>query len=55
MIDLPNVYKLGKGPEQGHVNCSFFLPKNLDPTNLALSSYEDVFKITGKNVLNVRV
>ena len=26
MIDIPNVFKLGKGPEQGHVNCSFFLP-----------------------------
>ena len=23
-IDLPNVFKLGKGPEHGHVNCSLF-------------------------------
>lgn len=49
MIDLPNVYKLGKGPEHGHVNCSKFIPsKNVDPPTLDLSSYEDVFKITGK-------
>ena len=26
-IDLPNVSKLGKGPEHGHVNCSLFLNK----------------------------
>jgi hypothetical protein len=26
-IDMPNVFKLGKGPEQGHVNCSFFIAK----------------------------
>jgi hypothetical protein len=55
MIDMPNVFKLGKGPEQGHVNCSFFLQENLDPPTLVLSSSWDVFKITGKNVLNVRV
>jgi hypothetical protein len=28
MIDIPDVFKLGEGPEYGHVNCSFFLPKN---------------------------
>lgn len=27
--DLPNVYKLGEGPEHGHVNCSLFIPEKL--------------------------
>lgn len=27
--DLPNVFKLGKGPEHGHVNCSLFIPEKL--------------------------
>jgi hypothetical protein len=48
MIDIPNVFKLGKGPEQGHVNCSFFLLWGPGPTILDLSSYEDVIKFTGK-------
>jgi hypothetical protein len=49
MIDIPNVYKLGKGPEQGHVNCSFFMPcKNLEGPGLEKSSYDDVIKITEK-------
>ena len=25
---MPNVFKLGKGPEHGHVNCSIFIPEN---------------------------
>ena len=49
MKDIPNVFKLGKGPEHGHVNCSKPIPlKNVDPPILGLSSYDDVIKITGK-------
>jgi hypothetical protein len=49
MIDIPHVFKLGKGPEQGHVNCSLFMPcKNLEGPGLEKSSYDDVIKITGK-------
>ena len=40
MIDLPNVFKLGKGPEHGHVNCSLLLPKNFRPAQPHLSSYD---------------
>jgi hypothetical protein len=30
---MPNVFKLGEGPEHGHVNCSPFIarPAKLDP------------------------
>jgi hypothetical protein len=48
MIDIPHVFKLGKGPEQGHVNCSLFYALGPGPTILDLSSYEDVIKFTGK-------
>jgi len=49
-IDMPNVFKLGKGPEHGHVNCSLFIFKNSGPQNLILSSSYDVIYNTPKNV-----
>jgi hypothetical protein len=49
MIDMPNVFKLGKGPEHGHVNCSIFIPFNFfDTDDWSMSSYEGMIKITGK-------
>ena len=55
MIDIPNVFKLGKGPEQGHVNCSLFISKNSGPQNLILSSSYDVIYNTPKNVRFVHI
>jgi hypothetical protein len=39
-MDLPHVLKLGKGPEQGHVNCSLFIPKNFRHVNPDLVKFK---------------
>ena len=36
-MDLSNVFKLDKGPEHGHVNCSLSLQKNLGPLVIKLT------------------
>jgi hypothetical protein len=44
---MPHVFKLGKGPEHGHVNCSLLFDV---PQKLILSSVYDVNYDTPKNV-----